>query len=341
MQDHGDRRLSREMVDKPFHDDGLMRDIWSSRWGARNAVGRVRTLLMHRPGREIELLRGNAHELEAGSVFMGKIEGRSPNTWATGELPDPDKLAEQHDALAAACRREGIAVVELGGDEQSLPERMFTRDLGMAVPGGIVIGRFALRSRYGESRLAMETLAREGVPIVGMIQGDGFVEGGSFTWLDEKTALIGRSERVNPAGIEQLRAILALQGVELVVLDLPATIIHLDEAFLMLDRDKALINIALLPYWFIDLLHRRGFKLFHVDPDDPPLSINALTVSPGRVIFPASGRRTMELLDRAGIELIPVDVSEFYKLGGGIHCASLALLRDDLPPATQARYTCM
>lgn len=328
-----ERLRTRNMIAEPFHDDALMRSVWGASWGMRNAVGRVRKLLIHRPGREVSLLGRQAYALEAGAVFTDKIEGRRPASGQSDARLDLDKLIEQHDALTAAYRREGIELLELGGSDDSCPERLFTRDLGMAVPGGIVIGRFALGIRYGESRLALEALAKAGVPIVGMIQGDGFVEGGSFTWLDETTALIGRSERVNPAGIEQLRHLLMLHNVHLVVIDLPATIIHLDEAFLMLDRDKALINLALLPYWFVDLLHRRGFQLFHVDPDDPPLTVNALTIAPSRVVFPASSVRTIELLDRAGITLIPVDVSEIYKMGGGIHCASLALQRDELPTA--------
>ncbi|UOQ92058.1 arginine deiminase family protein [Halobacillus shinanisalinarum] len=148
--------------------------------------------------------------------------------------------------------------------------------------------------------------------------------------LNESTAIIGRSERVNPSGIEQIRHILSIQNIDLITVDLPSTIIHLDEAFLLLDRHKALVNKALLPFWFLDELYKRNIELLHVGPEDPPLSINVLPVAPGKVVCPSSGLQTRRLLESNGIIVIPVDISEFYKLGGGIHCLTLPLVRESL-----------
>jgi N-dimethylarginine dimethylaminohydrolase len=78
-------------------------------------------------------------------------------------------------------------------------------------------------------------------------------------------------------------------------------------------------------------LNQRHIEMFHVDPRDPALAINALTVSPGRVLFSADSKYTMELLSEHGIEVLPVDISEIQKLGGGIHCCTLPLIRDSLP----------
>jgi hypothetical protein len=38
-----------------------------------------------------------------------------------------------------------------------------------------------------------ETLAAAGMPILRTIHGSGVMEGGSFVWLNSKTAVIGRS----------------------------------------------------------------------------------------------------------------------------------------------------
>ena len=35
-------------------------------------------------------------------------------------------------------------------------------------------------------------------------------------------------------------------------------------------------------------------------------------------------------LEAAGIEVIPVDISEINKLGGGIHCSTLPILRNHI-----------
>ena len=40
------------------------------------------------------------------------------------------------------------------------------------------------------------------------------------------------------------------------------------------------------------------------------------------------GVRTRKNLEKAGVEVIPVPYTEIFKLGGGIHCSTLPLLRD-------------
>ncbi|WP_449538700.1 dimethylarginine dimethylaminohydrolase family protein [Ferdinandcohnia sp. Marseille-Q9671] len=319
--------LSRELVQEPFHDNTLIKDFWGVEWGVENEIGTLKKVLMHRPGNEILQLHQNPREIEAGPLLGTYIKGTMPEDLQEKESPNLTKLQTQHDNLVKALENEGIEVVYLEGEDENLPERIFTRDLGLVIPSGVIISRLALYIRYGETRLAAQTFSSIGMPILGSIQGSGFAEGGSFTMLDKNTAIIGRSERVNPSGIDQLRTFLSLQNIELVTIDLPSTIIHLDEAFLLIDYNKALINKSLLPYWFLDELHKRKIELFHIDPKDHPLTINVLPISPGKIIFPATGTKTMDMLKANGIEVIPVDVSEFYKLGGGIHCLTLPLLR--------------
>ncbi|MFD2924641.1 dimethylarginine dimethylaminohydrolase family protein [Halobacillus naozhouensis] len=326
---HTSRRyLSRKMVVEPFHDKKLLKDMWGENWGVSNDIQPVKKVLMHRPGKEILSLHSNAQQIEYGSVLAQNIKGTPPQDEQTTGLPNLESLQFQHDQLAGVLTKEGIEVVYLEGESESWPERTFTRDLGMVIPGGVILPRLALYIRYGETVFASQTFSRLGVPMLGCIQGNGFAEGGSFSMLDSTTAIIGRSERVNPDGIEQVRQILSHQNIDLISVDLPSTIIHLDEAFLLLDQHTALINQALLPFWFLDELHKRKLNLLHVDPRDPALSINVLPIAPGRVVCPSSGIKTNELLRSCGIKVITVDISEFYKLGGGIHCLTLPLTRN-------------
>ncbi|UOR13825.1 dimethylarginine dimethylaminohydrolase family protein [Halobacillus amylolyticus] len=318
------------MVTEPFHDKTMLQEIWGENWGASTDIGRIKKVLMHRPGKEILKLHSNAQQIESGTVLDRNIKGTTPEDYQNTDLPNLDLLQTQHDQLAHVLSNEGIDIVYLKGQSEDWPERIFTRDLGMVIPGGVILSRLALYIRHGETLFASQTFSQAGLPMLGCIQGDGFAEGGSFSMLDESTAIIGRSERVNPSGIEQIRHILSIQNIELITVDLPSTIIHLDEAFLLLDRRKALINKALLPFWFLDELHKRNIELLHVEPKDPPLSINVLPIAPGKVVCPSSGLQTRKLLESNGIIVIPVDISEFYKLGGGIHCLTLPLIREPL-----------
>ncbi|WP_163528723.1 dimethylarginine dimethylaminohydrolase family protein [Halobacillus ihumii] len=321
------RYLSRKIVDEPFHDKKQLKDMWGETWGVVNDIQPIKKILMHRPGKEILSLHNNAQQIEYGSILAKNIKGTLPQNGETTGLPNLGRLQIQHDQLAKVLTQEGIEVIYLEGETESWPERTFTRDLGMVIPGGVILPRLALYIRYGETVYASQTFSCAGMPMLGCIQGNGFAEGGSFTMLDSTTAIIGRSERVNQSGIEQVRHILSHQNIDLLSVDLPSTIIHLDEAFLLLDEHTALINQALLPFWFLDELHKRKLKLLHVDPRDPALSINVLPIAPGKVVCPSSGSKTNELLKSSGIHVIEVDVSEFYKLGGGIHCLTLPLMR--------------
>ena len=51
---------------------------------------------------------------------------------------------------------------------------------------------------------------------------------------------------------------------------------------------------------------------------------------PGRVIMSETSSRTLECLDKAGIEVIPIVFEAVYRGGGGIHCSTAPLVRDAL-----------
>lgn len=321
--------LSYLLVKESANDPLLLTSIWGKEWGMDNPVGTIRQVLVNHPNQAISKLAGRYEFIESGPLLLNQIKGKL----AGGEKPAPPDFAlvqSQHKDLVTALKKEGIEVVFIEGSTDQWPESIFTRDMALIVPGGCILSRFALYVRYGESRLAAQTLQHLGMPILGSVQGTGTVEGGSFIMLDPKTALIGRSERVNHEGIEQVRQILSWQQIDLITIDLPASIIHLDEAFLMIDERKALVNISLLPFWFLDELHRRKIEMLHVDPRDPMLAINALALSPGKVLIANDAPYTMELLSRQGIQLVSVNISEIQKLGGGIHCCTLPLIRDPL-----------
>lgn len=326
--DSANRYLSRTHVTALSSDKRLLRDIWGDVWGVSNEYGKIRKALMRRPGPETLLLHKDGKNIHPSPLIYQKVKGMMPQDGSNTTEPDYRLMQQQYEDFRNVLVNEGIEIIELEGESEGWPERTFTRDLGLVIPGGVILTRLALELRYGETRMAQQTYAARGMPILGAIQGNGFAEGGSFMMLDPKTAAIGRTERVNNDGIEQAKQILAIYDIELITVDLPSTIIHLDEAFLVVDHKKALVNCELLPYWFMDHLLQKGYTLIHVDPEDPPLTINVLPVAPGRVIIASSGVRTIELLEKNGVTTIPVEVGEIYKLGGGIHCLVLPLVRD-------------
>ncbi|WP_141604532.1 dimethylarginine dimethylaminohydrolase family protein [Terrilactibacillus laevilacticus] len=322
--------LGENFVKEPASDKGLLEKFWDNNWGVTNSVGKIRKILVHRPDKEVHALQNAKFDPKAEALILRDDDGEIVSYCLHETAPDLALMQAQHDKMVSILKAEGIEVIELEDDGKLITNKLFARDVGMVVPGGLILTRFAFKFRYGETRLALRTAARIGMPVLASIQGNGYAEGGSFAVLDAKTAIVGRSIRVNQEGIDQLRDILSWQGMELIVVDLPAHLIHLDETFMMVDRDKALVDITNLPHWFLELLQDRGIKLIITDPNDPPLTNNCLCLSPGKVLFSEKGQSTMKKLQENNIEVIPININEINAMGGGLHCSTLVLDRDDI-----------
>ena len=215
------------------------------------------------------------------------------------------------------------------GDAGIRLKQCYTRDPVIMVKGGAIVCRMGARIRRGEELAVTRTLARIGVPILRTISGAGVMEGGSFAWLNEKTCAIGVGVRVNREGAAQVGEVLARQGVELLVVDLPGYDIHLDVSFLMIDRDLALINAQGLPFSFLEELSARGIQTIEIDPGDDGWIVNSLAIAPGRVIMAeGASNRTLDRLASAGVTVITQPFAAMHLNGGGLHCSTTPLRRD-------------
>jgi len=161
------------------------------------------------------------------------------------------------------------------------------------------------------------------------VHGTGMVEGGSFAWLNSRTAVIGRSIRVNDEGIAQVAEVLKHQGVELIVVDLSGYDIHIDGHFLMVDVDLALVWPRGLPFAFLEKLKELGIRTVEMTSEDNGWIVNGLAVRPGRVLMPEGiSDRTRNALCRHGVEIVTLPYDRVQLNGGGIHCSTCPLIRD-------------
>jgi N-dimethylarginine dimethylaminohydrolase len=189
----------------------------------------------------------------------------------------------------------------------------------------------APRIRRGEELTVSRTLARHGVPILRTLHGTATMEGGSFAWLNAKTAVIGRSVRVNEEGAAQVGEVLRHQGVELICVDLYGYQIHIDGALVMIDTDLALVDPSQLPYWFLDRLKALKIRTIEITPADSSWVVNCLAVRPGRILMPeGASNRTLDELARHNVETVVVPYDRMQLNGGGIHCSTSPLIRDSL-----------
>jgi N-dimethylarginine dimethylaminohydrolase len=176
----------------------------------------------------------------------------------------------------------------------------------------------------------MRTLAGIGMPIIHTIHGTGLMEGGSFLWLNPRTAVVAVGQRSNAEGARQLGEVLHTLGVELIRVDNMGYGLHIDGSMVMIDVDKALVIEEDLPWWFLMRLKEKGIHRIMADSRDGGMGVNCLALRPGKVLISSHAKYTADLLDREGIEVVPVEYDEIHKSGGGIHCSTLPLIRDDV-----------
>jgi len=312
-------------VEEPaFETEASMLEVWGRYWGVDSEVGQLRAVLMHRPGDELKQIDESKWNEECNAL----IDDNGGWYWRDRKGPDIAKMQKQHDDFCDLIRKEGVEIVYLNYSGTTRSRAVFTRDVAIAIPGGVVICRVAPQYRRGEELAATQRLGGLGVPILRTITGIGILEGGNFSYLDGKHAVVGQSSRTNDEGIRQLREALAVSGIELITIPVTGYGLHIDGAFTMVTEDTALVNVVKLPYFFIQMLKKFNIKTIDVHPEDNWYAINCLQIKPGKLIMTKGSDHTAERLDKAGIEVIQTEYDEILKNGGGPHCSTCPLLRD-------------
>lgn len=312
-----------------FEDPEMQTRVWGRPWGVSNDVGTLKTILMHRPGNEIKVITADKYDPNIDAL----IDNEEQWYFRSDKEPNLPGMQREHDALVKLLKEHGVEVVYVDGGNRD-PNAMFVRDMGMVINGGLIISRMGpVGKEYGTGRRGEEAyitkkIAQIGMPILHTIHGEGLMEGGSFCLLDEKHAAIGLSHRGNRCGADQVRNVLSVQGIDLVEIPLVGFSMHLDGAVVMIDHDKALINIERLPYWFIDHLKGLNIEPIQADFRDAVLAVNCIAISPGKVIMDELAPWTAEKISKSGLEILPISYKECRKHGGGIHCSTLPLVRE-------------
>ncbi len=130
---------------------------------------------------------------------------------------------------------------------------------------------------------------------------------------------IGLSQRTNQEGGRQLAAILAREGYTSSVVDIRGmrNILHLKSGIAYLDRGNH------LAIWE-EMAARQEFAGYEIIPvcAKESYAVNCVFVN-GRVLMPAWYPHMKSQLEHYGYSVIPLDVSEFQKMDGGLSCLSL------------------
>ena len=307
--------------------------IWGKRWGAQSEIGRLEEVLVQRPGEEV------APPMEHLAWYQFRIR------------PNPEKYQEEHQKFVEGLKGEGVKVHYISPPQHWLMKEPYgvqhvrmaggARDPGLVANGGAIVGRMSLPYRRGEEYWWSKAVMELGCPILCTVRGNGTFEGGNVVWLDPSHVCIGRSARTNQDGIDQVTTILKtldppVEEVEVVPipgwlrnLDWPAGgFAHLDCVFSYVDDGLAVIYPPGVPYDFIEYLKEKDLNLIEAPPDEAKnMACNTLALEPGKIMMIAGFEKTQGMLEKEGVEVIPIEYMQKAAVGGGPHCAANPLIR--------------
>lgn len=291
-----------------FEDE--MNSLWGD-WGVASEVEKLKSVLMRRPGKEIE------------NFSYQDVRFKEP--------VNVDLFRNQHDALAQIYREHGVKVHYVEDQRDDRPNALFMRDLVFMTPEGAIVTRPAIEARRGEERYAAKALADLGVPILKTIAGSGTFDGAMGLWIDRHTVVLASGVRCNRDGYEQVEHELRRIGVDNIIhMQIPYGHAHIDGLLNIASHDTAMIHASQVPYDVCDALKRKGFKLLEAPSQTEAketLGINFVAIEPGLIVQPDGNPRCKELLENNDIKVISVDFSEILKGWGAIHCVTAFLKR--------------
>ena len=245
---------------------------------------------------------------------------------------DLDLLATQHADFVALLTSLGVGV-EILNPVDDMPDAIFTYDPAFVVPSGVIEFQGAKAVRAGEPPLLAAELEGLGVPRVGRLTGAATADGGDMFWLDNTTLAIGRSYRTNQVAVDQIRAMVEPDGINVEVFDLPHDqgpeyCLHLMSVVSPIRDDLAVVFERLAPVALLQALAVRGIETISVpDEDYESLGCNVLTVAPGVVVIAEGNEATATLLRNHGVTVHTYNASEINKGEGGPTCLTRPIHR--------------
>ena len=226
--------------------------------------------------------------------------------------PDHEKALVQHAAYVSALQGCGLAVTVLAADEE-YPDSVFIEDTAVLSEKVAVITRPGAASRRSEED-AVAAALQKFYDRLECISAPGTLEGGDVMRAGDDF-YIGISARTNPEGARQLAMILQKYGYAAKTVPL-RHVLHLKTGVAYLENNRLLAGGEFLDHPLLS-----NFEIVPV-PAAEAYAANSVWIS-GRVLVPAGFHKTIQAIEKLGYEAVPVDVSEFRKLDGGLSCLSL------------------
>jgi dimethylargininase len=235
-------------------------------------------------------------------------------------LADRDKTQRQFGVLRTTMEAFGCEVIdvpELGNH----PNSVFTRDTALCTPRGYIKLRMGLAAREGEEEWIAKILESLGEPCAGEIKAPGTVEGGDVILMGS-VAFVGLSKRTNEQGAKQLSGILSDMDYQVRKVVVKDPHLHLGGAMSAVGPEKVLCCRDMFPNDFF-----KGFDTIDISCGGTANG-NVICLGNNEIIANAAeNTEAIKALEKQGMIVHAIDLSEFRKGAGGPTCLILPVER--------------
>ena len=327
--DELDRMYNSDHPQIPTRFEEEVKEFWGREWKSNTEIGRLRLVMMHRPGDEIKSIKPPYSK------------------WRWLEKPNLEEMIEDHERLVKAYKDEGVEVV-IRKPESCTPARLvkgiYTEDPCFPAVRGVIIGRMYDALRRGEELYTYQTLAEIGCPVVGIVHGIGMVEGGGVNWLDEKhLSVTVHHDRLNTCeptvvaaneeGFKQVARIVKEQDSEVDV-GMGPGYGRWGSTMWPIDKHTSVSDPRLIEPNYAKWLKAEMNWTFLTPPRELSYyALHGIVLKPGKLIKPTGTPKGTKWLESQGIEVLEVDVSSLVapRNTGSIQCLTRELIRDSEP----------
>jgi len=251
--------------------------------------------------------------------YFNVITAVLPQQQAWMNNVDLEKAQYQHRQLADQLEGLGISIYYLPSLEGKV-DQVFARDAGVMSSRGALLSNFTAEWRKGEERALAALCEQYAIPILNDGKAFSF-EGGDFFFLGKGKALIGKGPRTHCENDDLVR----LLGLKLLYTVEHQSPHHLDAVLNIVGEDVVVVNRKYVDYKAPYFL---GKKMIDLDEEDfENLAANYILLDRGLILADRGAHRLQQRLQKWGIDVIEVDVSELKKGGGSVRCMTLPLRR--------------
>ncbi|QFT93161.1 arginine deiminase [Roseovarius sp. THAF9] len=286
-------------------------------WGINNDYAKLRHVLLGKPE--------HYRWVEAGPLI-----GRTlANAEHTGHRFDLQLAMKQHAEMVSIYEENGVTCHYLDADPV-LHRNFFARDSSAMTPWGPLICHMQLKCRRADYVTAIRFYQSHDIPIWQFATA-GHFEGGDFNIIEPGRVLIGYcGERSEKAGSEQVAEFVRAEGWDAVVAPISREFVHMDGLIVPLAPKLAVACIDAMEPWLVDIIRGWGIEIIDVAyREAKALGVNLVALGDDKVLSMAGATDLNAKMRSLGFTVYDPDMSMFTLGGGGVHCLSQALCRDD------------